>query len=302
MTIAATRPLMQQKIPFVRFRLPLVKQAIVKSGLKITLRWVAVIKSVCWRHLILILGFLSSCLNVPMATALVLTQDDYLYRIWSVEAGLPQISVTAIVQDDQGFIWLGTQNGLARFDGLNFKVYNTANTPALSSNLISALHFDSQQRLWIGTVNGLIRLEQDEFKRLDQQHDALGALSSFAELADGTVLIGANRLFRWHEQLAQLQPITEHDGQVFQLHRHQDTIWIGALNGFASLDGDGYQWYQAPEQVSALQISEIAVQGTDVYLGSNLGLFSWQDKQWQQVVLPGQPADTRIELLYRDPQ
>jgi len=255
-----------------------------------------------WCHLVLLFFLLLSCLSVPKAIALVLTQDDYLYRIWSVEAGLPQISVTAIAQDAQGFIWLGTQNGLARFDGLNFKVYNTANTPALPSNLISALHIDAQQRLWVGTVNGLVRLQQHKFSRLDQQQDALGAVSSFAELADGTMLIGATRLFRWHEQLKQLQPVAEHEGQVFQLYQQDDTVWIGALNGFATLNADGYQWHPAPEQVSALQISEIAVQGTDVYLGSNLGLFSWQNKQWQKLALPGQPTDTRIELLYRDPQ
>ncbi|HSG51686.1 MAG TPA: two-component regulator propeller domain-containing protein, partial [Rheinheimera sp.] len=92
-----------------------------------------------------------------------MSEEQYLYRVWSVEAGLPQISVTAIVQDTEGFLWVGTQNGLARFDGVTFRVFNTANTPEISSNLITELFLDDQERLWIGSVNGLIRYQQGKF-------------------------------------------------------------------------------------------------------------------------------------------
>jgi len=254
---------------------------------------------VCKQILLLLLALLFAGCGFHLQ-ALVLSQPDYLYRVWSVEAGLPQISVTAIVQDQQGFLWLGTQNGLARFDGHQFTVFNTANTAALSSNLISALHFDAQQRLWIGTANGLMLHDDGQFSRLDLASPLQGAVSGFAERADGSMLVGADRLYQWQQQ--QLQPVAEHKGPVFQLYQQQDQVWIGGQHGFAVLSDEGYQWVAAPQELPALQMTEIARVGSTLYLGTNLGLYSWQDGQWQQLPLPGQPADSRIELLYQDPQ
>jgi diguanylate cyclase (GGDEF)-like protein len=245
---------------------------------------------------------LLGCVCLTKLQAMVLSQDEYLYRVWSVESGLPQISVTAIAQDAQGFLWLGTQNGLARFDGVHFDVFNTANTPAFSSNLITALHIDQQQRLWIGTVNGLMRYQQGQFTRLDQQQPLQGNITSFAELSDGTVYVGGAQLYQWREPQAELTPVAAHNGAVFQLFQQQDTLWVGALNGFGILTADGYQWHNAPQNLAGLQISELARQDSDLYLGSNLGLFRWQRGQWQAMTLPGQPDETRIELLYLDPQ
>jgi diguanylate cyclase (GGDEF)-like protein len=214
---------------------------------------------------------------------------------------LPQISVTAMVQDANGFLWLGTQSGLARFDGVNFKVYNTANTATLSSNLITALHLDQQQRLWVGTVNGLMRFEHNQFSRLDQQ-PLTGAVTGFAELSDGTMFIGSTQLYQWQEQQAQLLEVTAHIGPVFQLYQQHDTVWIGSKNGFGTLSATEYQWHATPEHLAALQITDIAMQGRNLYLGTTLGLFSWQQGQWQSIELPQQPLNTRIELLYLDPQ
>jgi diguanylate cyclase (GGDEF)-like protein len=241
-------------------------------------------------------------LGVFDSRAMVLSQEAYLHRVWSVDAGLPQISVTAMVQDAEGFLWLGTQNGLARFDGVQFHVYNTGNTAALSSNLITALHIDKLQQLWIGTVNGLVRYHRGQFSRLDQPQPLHGAVTSFAELDDGRIFVGSTQLYLWHEASSALQAVTAHPGPVFQLFQQQGTVWIGGQNGFGRLNADGYQWHAAPQHLAALQISEIAQQGRELYLGSNLGLFSWRRGQWQALALPQEADDTRIELLYLDPK
>lgn len=239
---------------------------------------------------------------VPLrsAQALVLSQQDYLYRVWSVEAGLPQISVTAIVQDPQGFLWLGSQNGLARFDGLQFDVFNTANTAEMSSNLITALHFDQQGRLWIGSVNGLMRYQDGQFNRLDKEAPLQGAITGFAELADGTMYIGGNRLYRWQQQ--QLQQVPAHQGPVFQLFQHHDILYIGAQDGFASLEQGHYQWYGKPDALPTMQISELAWHDGHLYLGTTAGLYRWVNQSWQPVELPEQGSEARIELLYTDAQ
>ena len=53
----------------------------------------------------------------------------YVRNTWSIEEGLPQISALAIAQDRQGYLWVGTQAGLARFDGARFTVYTPENSP-----------------------------------------------------------------------------------------------------------------------------------------------------------------------------
>lgn len=246
----------------------------------------------------LLVGF--SCL--PGGRAMVLTDDSYLYRIWSVESGLPQVSVTAMVQDAEGYMWLGTQNGLARFDGVQFKVFNTANTPNMPSNLITSLLLDQQQRLWIGTVNGLVRYQQQQFVRLDRAQPLQGAVMGLAELTDGTVYIGADRLYRWLEQESGLESVAAHNGAVYSLRAQHNTLWLGGENGFARIDAAGYRWFKAPPELNRLQISAIAQLNNELYLASNLGLYQWQQGLWHAVTLPDEAGQSHIESLYLDPE
>jgi signal transduction histidine kinase/ligand-binding sensor domain-containing protein len=87
----------------------------------------------------------------------------YLHDVWTTENGLPQNDVT-LIQTRDGYLWLGTQGGLARFDGLGFTVFDTGNTPGLRSNRILALCEDSAGDLWVGTQNGgLTRYSRGNF-------------------------------------------------------------------------------------------------------------------------------------------
>ncbi|MGB3464699.1 MAG: two-component regulator propeller domain-containing protein, partial [Cyclobacteriaceae bacterium] len=84
------------------------------------------------------------------------------FRTITVEDGLPQNSVTALVQDDQGYLWIGTQDGLAKYDGYEFSVYrHEKNNPnSLSHNFVWNITKDSMGILWITTLgNGLTRLD-----------------------------------------------------------------------------------------------------------------------------------------------
>ena len=247
--------------------------------------------------LLLMLLSVSSCLK---AMPTVLDKKSLLHRGWSVEAGLPQVSVSAMAQDEQGYIWLGTQGGLARFDGHQFTVFNTANTPQLLSNLITSLYLDSNKRLWVGTVNGLSFYANDQFTAVDTSNIEPGTITSFAELPDGRFFIGANQLYQWQQD--QLQPVTEHAGPVFQLYQQQDTLWIGGQHGFASYQQQQYRWYPAPAAAEALQITDLAAHNNILFLGTNKGLYQWQQNRWLKLALPGAASTNRIELLHLDRQ
>ncbi|HEX4119639.1 MAG TPA: two-component regulator propeller domain-containing protein [Verrucomicrobiae bacterium] len=78
--------------------------------------------------------------------------DRFTVDTWGTEEGLlPQSSVLAMTQTRDGYLWLGTLNGLVRFDGLHFTVYDESNTPKLESVRIVRLFEDSRSNLWVGT-------------------------------------------------------------------------------------------------------------------------------------------------------
>jgi hypothetical protein len=80
---------------------------------------------------------------------------------WSTADGLPQSSVIAIAQTHDGYLWLGTINGLVRFDGNSMTPVNVNNAPGLPDNFIISLFADSRSNLWIGTANGRLCAVQD---------------------------------------------------------------------------------------------------------------------------------------------
>jgi ligand-binding sensor domain-containing protein len=78
-------------------------------------------------------------------------QTGFSFRGWQTDDGLPQNSVKAIAQTRDGYLWLATFNGLARFDGLRFTVFDTANVPGLPANRLVWLHADREGGLWLVT-------------------------------------------------------------------------------------------------------------------------------------------------------
>lgn len=78
----------------------------------------------------------------------------YFVRNLLVEDGLPEASITSVLQTSDGYIWAGTYSGLARFDGVRFTVFDSGNTPGLVSSRISCLFQDAEGTLWIGHEGG----------------------------------------------------------------------------------------------------------------------------------------------------
>jgi len=79
---------------------------------------------------------------------------DYLVDVWDTENNLPSSSVTAIAQTPDGYLWVGTYSGLARFDGVRFVIFDPVNTPALGHARIQDLFVDARGTLWINTYRG----------------------------------------------------------------------------------------------------------------------------------------------------
>jgi signal transduction histidine kinase/ligand-binding sensor domain-containing protein len=94
--------------------------------------------------------------------------QTYVVDNWQIEQGLPSNSIINIAQSSDGYLWVGTNGGLARFDGLKFNVSDIANTGVLTSNRITSVSEDKSKRLWLGTYGGgLCYLDKGKFFRFD---------------------------------------------------------------------------------------------------------------------------------------
>src|SRR2546423_2685436 len=104
--------------------------------------------------------FLLLCFAGRQALALDPTRDlsQFNRQAWLTENGLPQNTVHSITQTKDGYVWIATEEGVARFDGVRFTVFDKQNTPELKSDDIRVLVADRTGALWIGPANGLVRL------------------------------------------------------------------------------------------------------------------------------------------------
>jgi signal transduction histidine kinase/ligand-binding sensor domain-containing protein len=122
------------------------------------------IKSKClprhgWRWLALLLWGGLASIFVP-----AVTWAQYQFDHWTTEHGMPQNSVLAITQTREGYLWLATYNGLVRFDGVRFTVFDKNNTPAFKTSRFTELFGDAAGALWLGVEDGgVIRYQNGEF-------------------------------------------------------------------------------------------------------------------------------------------
>src|ERR1017187_304527 len=121
--------------------------------------------------------------------------SDYLIDLWTSDNDLPDSSVTAITQTHDGYLWIGTYNGLVRFDGVRFVTFDPLNTPALKHARIVDLFTDACGTLWINTYDGsLTSLRNGRFTQ-EWQGGQVSALFSKSNQVFFATLAG-NILFR----------------------------------------------------------------------------------------------------------
>ncbi|MEW6363516.1 MAG: two-component regulator propeller domain-containing protein [Acidobacteriota bacterium] len=117
--------------------------------------------------------------------------SQYVHRVWLTDDGLPQNTVTAIVQTHDGYLWLGTQDGLARFDGVAFTVFDRSNTNGMAGNHVTALYEDRRRTLWIGTRSGLTTFANGRFNRFTLGADVPAeSVEEVIEDSEGRIWIG----------------------------------------------------------------------------------------------------------------
>lgn len=150
-----------------------------------------------------------TALSAQSISPRILSSQNLYFERFSYEQGLSESNVTAILQDRDGFVWIGTTNGLNRFDGYKFSVFrhNPADSTTLINNAITTLYEDRAGRLWIGTQNGFSIFDRKKgtFTNFHTEENAQNTLSNniiraFVQDSTGTTWIGTKRgLNRFNE-------------------------------------------------------------------------------------------------------
>jgi ligand-binding sensor domain-containing protein/nitrate/nitrite-specific signal transduction histidine kinase len=156
----------------------------------------------------------------------------------SVDQGLSQSSVLTILQDSNGFMWFGTEDGLNKFDGYEFSVYkhNPEDLNSLSSNTILSLYEDQSGELWIGTSRGLDRFDRNSDT---WRHYSLDRVNSIARDKNGVLWVGSMAgLYAFESEPEGLKRVNSE--KTFALMEDTEgMLWAGTDDGLIGLDEGG---------------------------------------------------------------
>ena len=197
-------------------------------------------------------------------------QGAHLIESLGLEQGLSQATAVVTLQDSQGYIWVGTQDGLNRYDGKNFLQYRyrVNNERSLSGNYVSGLALDGQQRLWVLTPQGLnlYQAETNDFKR-------------FSLRATG------------HHRSVKSPWKLKSD--------HRGRLWISSGGGLSLFDPDSHREVSLPLDEAMLPIDDFIFSPDHrFWVMSQQQLYEWHEEkqQLQPVPFPLQAQDQLISL------
>jgi signal transduction histidine kinase/streptogramin lyase len=172
--------------------------------------------------------------------------NQFPLRNWQTDQGLPQNTTQALAQTLDGYLWVGTYEGLARFDGVRFKVFDSVNTPELPDRSITALAVDRDGTLWISTNGGLAGLRDGDFGRVplpegviergvNQLLPAREGGVWIATLGSGLLRLRDGRFQRWTSE----QGLGSN--RVLALaEAHEGDLWVATPQGLRRWNGTAF--------------------------------------------------------------
>ena len=225
--------------------------------------------------------------------------SQYAHRAWRMENGLPNSVVRGILQTNDGYVWVATYEGLARFNGDTFTRFDKSNFPMLRRDTVLAFMKTRDESLWVGTNGGGAGFLRDGTMRVLTTADGLGSdvVNALAEGRDGTVWIGTSTgLFAFRNGRVEKQPAAQVSISSLAVHR-DGALWIGTRgDGVLVLrDGAVTRGNEALAKLSVLSLLTDA--DGSVWAGTNQGLHRITPAGVERI--DGIPPD-QVTALLRD--
>ncbi len=211
--------------------------------------------------------------------------SQYVQSVWTSQSGLPQNVVFSITQTADGYLWLATEEGAARFDGVRFEVFDKTNSPNLGENVVNRLAASPDGSLWLGTRSGLSHYRNGVFQTYTMA-DGLTAneISALLVSADGSLWIGTHRGLN-HLSNGHFQSYTTRDGlpdlRVTVLAQdRRGTLWVGTPGGLARFDKGRFDAHTAAAELPDQSVTALApARDGGLWVGTSQGVLArWHNE------------------------
>jgi ligand-binding sensor domain-containing protein/serine phosphatase RsbU (regulator of sigma subunit) len=206
---------------------------------------------------------------------------QFLIGNWTNENGLPSNIINAVVQTQEGYIWAATYDGLIRFDGINFTLFDRSNTKILRTNsFISLYETTDDSTLWIGSEgSGLIAYKNGEFKTYDVENGATNRIDYIFKTKQGKMLMGTRGAGVYELKNGKLQgyegfPHLKDNVKCIIDNQNGDEIWFGCEGkGLIKQQGTTYNTYTNKEGLPDNKVNNLFFDAKNqLWIGTNSGV------------------------------
>ena len=227
------------------------------------------------------------------------------FRVMGTADGLPATTIPALARDRDGYLWIATWDGLARYDGVGFQVWrhDPQDPASLPGNLVQALHIDAEDRIWVATENGglsMMGADRKGFRNYRMaDHPQMGSddvftITSragdtwFGTFGGGLHRLSAQGRITRFKAEADASGALPSDVVLSVTFDRKGMLWIGTMEGLARFDGKSIQRVSTPggDAVIVYSVNDI---GDTLWLGTSEGVYQmgaegkWRTPQWSQM-------------------
>ena len=253
-----------------------------------------------------LLGASSAAEAVRTATP---SNPTYLHKVWAASEGLPSTKVYALIQSHDGYIWLGTEMGLARFNGLKFTVFTRKSHPEMVNDDCRALAEDNEGAIWIGTTGGLLRYREQRFTRFTTQDGLYPSyIHAICPSRSGGVWIATGAGLNRYQDGKLTRIVLRNESKQYSiistlLEDEAGLLWVGGAQGLLRFDPStrDLSLYPSPDltgtSISALSRDSKA----QLWAIAGFSLYQFSNGGWQ-LMSPGTPANRYFNFIVHDPE
>lgn len=253
--------------------------------------------------------------SVPMPSKTTKDQSQasdfsFIRDKWNSQDGLPQNSVVGLAQTTDGYLWIGTQEGVTRFDGMNFKTYRDSSEWAGSSIFTTALLAAKDGSLWVATRGGLNNIKGTIFTTYTEASGLPNQfVTSLSEDATGNLWIGTRKgLAKLNDGKLSPFPL---QSELFQLINNEITavlasrdgsLWIGSGNGLVRYRNGELRSYSARDGLLGNRVTRLFEDAAgNLWAGTNSsGLYHLKDETFIAITTRDGLSHNTIHTLAQD--